>query len=146
MELLLQKGSDYLDNTWGIQKKVAKGMLFFNMPVLIIGLLVMEQKMPFVLGLVFGCIISLLNFRLLSLTLQKAVYMPPHKAQAYATARYLLRYMITGVVIYVSIQADHIHVLGTIIGLISIKLVIFKLKLFNNKQYFKNILKREGGK
>lgn len=131
--------------TWDIQIKVAKGVLILNGLIALVSTFFITPWLPFFMGLLFGSLIGLLNFRLLSLTLEKAVKMPPGKAQAYASSQYFLRYIIMGAVIYISIQADYIHVLGTILGLISIKLVILKTELFSSKEFFQNIFKRREG-
>ncbi|KAB3530904.1 ATP synthase subunit I [Alkaliphilus serpentinus] len=125
------------------QVNILIGALLLNGFFGVVGFFVVEDYFPYLGGILFGVIIALLNFRLLFLTLDRAVKMPPAKAQAYATSRYFIRYVITGVVVYVSIRAQHINVLGTILGLISLKLVIFKTQLFNSKAYFKNIFKRK---
>ncbi|SCY87534.1 ATP synthase subunit I [Alkaliphilus peptidifermentans] len=132
-----------MDSVKQTQLRMLKSGLLLNGFICIIALVFLKNPINFVVGIVFGMAISLLNFRLLYLTLNRAVQMPPPKAQAYATSRYLLRYVITGIVVYVSIQADYINVLGTIAGLTSLKLVILKTELFNSKEYFKNILKRK---
>ncbi len=79
----------------------------------------------------------------LSKTLSRAVQLPPDKAQSYTTRKYFLRYVIYGVVLWVSIQADYIHVLGTIVGLLLIKVVLLTTNLFNDKHYFLNIFRRK---
>lgn len=83
-----------------------------------------SEPLSFILGVVFGLIFSLLNFRLLDLTLKRSVNMPPEKAQKYVATRYFTRYLLTGIVVYVSITNTSINVLGTIVGLIILKLVI----------------------
>lgn len=125
------------------QGSIIKKALLLNGVFCIAALPFVEDYFPFIGGILFGVVIALLNFRLLYLTLDRAVKMPPHKAQAYATSRYFIRYVITGVVVFVSIRAEHINVLGTILGLLSLKLVILKTQLFNSKEFFKNIFKRK---
>lgn len=101
-----------------------------------------DDFIPLIYGLVFGTLISILNFTLLAKTLEKAVYMMPHKAKMYASSQYFIRYIIYGIVIYISLKADYINILGTIIGLLMVKGVILATNLFSNKQYYKNIFKR----
>ncbi|KAB3539708.1 ATP synthase subunit I [Alkaliphilus pronyensis] len=132
-----------MDSVNQTQLKMLKNALLLNGLFCIIALVFLENPITFVVGVIFGTTFSLLNFRLLYLTLNKAVHMPPPKAQAYATSRYLLRYTITGIVIFISLKADYINILGTIAGLVSLKLVILKSELFNSKEYFKNIFKRK---
>ncbi|ABR46575.1 hypothetical protein Amet_0345 [Alkaliphilus metalliredigens QYMF] len=130
------------DPLWKTQLRVVKGVLVLNVIIAILFFFAVKEPIPYIMGLLFGTIIVILNFRLLYLTLEKAVHMVPHKAQAYTASRYMVRYLVTGIVVYISIQAEHIHVLGTIAGLLSIKLVILKTELFNDKEYFKNIFKK----
>ncbi|MBF7096160.1 ATP synthase subunit I [Alkalibacter mobilis] len=82
------------------------------------------------MGLVFGMVFSILNFRLLQLTIKKSMSMPASKAQAYVTSRYFVRYLLAGAVLYVSINNETMNVLGTVIGLLLIKFVIFILNIY----------------
>lgn len=140
-----EKGSDQVNPLKNTHDKVIKGVILFDIIVGGLGLILIKPPLPFLTGLVFGTVISVLNFRLLYLTLNKAVQMPPAKAQVYATSRYFIRYIITGIVIYVSIKAQHINVLGTVVGLISLKIAVLATELFNSKQFFINIFKRKEG-
>jgi len=85
------------------------------------------------LGLLFGTIIAVLNFRLLALTIEKSVSMPQSKAQVYSASRYILRMTIVGVVLLVSAKAPHINIIGVAIGLVSPKFVILARKLLIDK-------------
>ncbi len=126
-----------------VQKKIVKGAIILNTIVSLGAAFLMETPKPFVIGVLFGTIVGILNFRLLYLSLNKAVKMPPHRAQVHAATNYLMRYILIGVVLFVSIKRAHINVLGTIVGLIAIKLVILKYELFNDKNYFLKIFKRK---
>ena len=68
--------------------------------------------------------------------------MKPENAQSYATKKYFLRYAITALVIFVAIKVNHIDLLGTIVGLLLLKFVIFITNLFNDKEYFKRIFRK----
>lgn len=114
---------------------------------LLVGLtvLVFDDYMPVIFGLIFGTAIGVLNFMQLSSTLTQAVKMDPTKAKGYTTSRYMIRYIITGVVLYVSVLNPKVHVIGTLIGLVLIKFVVLFTNLFNDKKYFKNIFRRREG-
>ena len=126
--------------------RTLKGTVILNVIIAFIGYFIVENPITFIYGIFFGATIGFLNFRLLYLTLVKAVRMQPHQAQAYAASRYIIRMVITGVVLYVSIKSDQLNTIGTIAGLFSIKLVILKTELFNNWQFFFNIFKRKEDK
>ena len=121
------------------QKEIVKYVILFNMAAGLAGSIIIRPIIPYLTGLLFGTLISLLNFRLLYLTLDRAVTMTPGKAQKYVTARYLVRYALIAAVLLVSIKSTDINALGTVIGLLMIKPVILKQNLFNDPTYFKNI-------
>lgn len=109
----------------------------------IMGFVFLKEPLPFLMGLIFGSAISALNFFQLANTLNRAVKMHPGKAQTFTVTQYFIRYFITAIVIYVSIVAPYINILGTVVGLLIIKFVIFATNLFNDKTYYKNIFKRK---
>lgn len=126
-----------------LENSILKNMLFADIAIMILSALLMDEPIPFVLGLIFGSAISALNFKELAVTLKKAVTLPPAKAQTFATMKYFFRYIVTAVVIFVSIAAPYINVIGTIVGLIMIKFIILATNLFNDKKFYQNILKRK---
>ncbi len=121
------------------QKEIIRQVVIFNIVVGIIGSIFLRPIIPLWMGLIFGTLISLLNFRLLYLTINRAVTMAPGKAQKFTTMRYMIRYFLTAIVILVSLRSPDINTLGTVIGLLMIKLVILRQNLFNDTTYFKNI-------
>ena len=84
-----------------------------------------QFSIPMLIGIIFGSVVAVLNFRLLALTLEKAVNLPPGKAQAYTGVRYMIRLTITAAALIVSIKNPNLHIIGTAIGLISTQVVIF---------------------
>jgi len=121
------------------QKDIMRQVAVINIIVGMIGSIFLRPVLPLWMGLIFGTMISLLNFRLLYLTINRAVTMAPGKAQKFTTMRYMIRYFLTAVVILVSLRSPDINTLGTVIGLLTIKLVILRQNLFNDSTYFKNI-------
>ena len=61
--------------------KLIKGIILLDLIVLAVALLLKKLDAPFVNGLAFGSLYAILNFRLIAITLKKAVKMPPAKAQ-----------------------------------------------------------------
>jgi hypothetical protein len=98
-----------------------------------------RDPIPMILGIVFGLTLSLLNFRLLYIALNKAVKLPTEKAKVYASSRYMIRYIFTAVCLYISIKAPYINILGTILGLIILKLAILLSNSLNTKDLLKRI-------
>jgi hypothetical protein len=108
-------------------------MLLISATVLFVG----NEPKPFIYALVFGTLISILNFRNLALGLERAVTMDPGSAQMYASSKYVTRFLINGIVIFVSIKADYLNVLGAVLGLLLIKFVIILTSLFHKSIYSK---------
>lgn len=123
--------------------KIVKGMILGNVIFIALGTIFLEDRMAFVLGLFLGSVVAVLNMRLLYLTLNKAVTMSYRRAQIFTVSRYILRYIVIGFVVYASLTADHLHPLGTIIGLLLIKPVILTTQLFEDKAFLKNVFARK---
>ena len=105
-----------------------------------------SDSMPIIMGIIFGALLGILNFYDLSLTLIKSSSMNPGKARNFVTVKYMLRYVVVGIALLVSIKADYINVLGTVVGLLLIKFVIMVINLFDDKKFFINIIKRKEDK
>lgn len=126
------------------RNQIIKWTLIAFAVAIFLSLIVLDDSMKMVLGLIFGTAIGILNFIELEKTLIKSAKMEPGKAQTFAMAKYFLRYVIMAVVLFVSIKAPYVNVIGTIIGLLLIKFVIMATNLFNDKDYYKRIFRREG--
>lgn len=112
---------------------VTKGVIVYDLIVTILLLITSTFNKTMILGLLFGTMIAMLNFRLLAITINKSVTMPVSKAQIYSSAQYMMRMLITGVVIFVSVKAPHLNVIGVAIGLLSPKFVILAKALLIDK-------------
>ncbi|WP_427337915.1 ATP synthase subunit I [Caloranaerobacter sp. DY30410] len=109
------------DNT---QSKIIKRV--FILTILIIGVffLVFPEPKPYIYGIIFGASINVLNFRLMSLTLEKAVKMSNNKIMPYVVGNYMIRYLIYGIVLTISAIADYINFYSTVLGLFMVKIII----------------------
>ena len=114
-------------------KAVTLGVPIFDIVAVIVLMLISKFSMPMFVGIIFGSVIAVLNFRLLALTLEKAVNLPPGKAQAYTGVRYMIRLTITAAALIVSVKNPNLHIIGTAIGLISTQVVIFIKTLIASK-------------
>jgi len=76
------------------------------------------------------------QFSVNAVNLDKAMKMPSAKAQKYVQTRYFLRYLITGVVIYVAIINPWVNIVGVLLGLIAVKISV----LINTTVSKKNVL------
>ena len=114
-------------------KAITVGVPIFVVVAIVILLIISKFSFPMLIGIIFGSVIAVLNFRLLALALEKAVDLPPGKAQAYTGIRYMVRLTITAAALIVSVRNPHLHIIGTAIGLISTQVVIFIKTLVTSK-------------
>lgn len=112
---------------------VTTGIFIFDLIVVIVLFITSTFSKGMFLGLIFGSIIAVLNFRLLAISINKMVTMPVSKAQIYYSSQYILRMTITGIVLLVSVKAPYLEILGVAIGLLGPKFVILAKKLLIDK-------------
>lgn len=82
-------------------------------------------RFPQALSVVAGCVLAILNFRLLALGIVKIIELgSPRAAQVHAVVRYIIRYAIMiGFLYWVSIDPN-LDLLAAVVGLLLIKVVI----------------------
>ncbi len=107
-----------------LQKKLFIQLGILLIFISVVSFFLMDEPLNFVIGLAFGAATSILNFLELSNTLKRAVLMVPAKAQSFVAMKYFIRYAVTAIVLFISIVAPYINVLGTIVGLILLKGII----------------------
>ena len=112
-------------------RSVTKGIVIFDVVLIVLMLITSTLSKPVLLGLIFGSIIAMLNFRLLAISLEKSVTFPAGKAQAYASAQYAVRLFIMAVVLIASATVPHLNIIGTPLGLLSTKFVILSKNFIN---------------
>ncbi len=134
-----------METVKALEKKIILFSVISSMFIIAGFSIFFREYVPYVLGVLFGLAIGILNFLQLSRTMMRAVYLPPHKAQSFARRRYFVRFIIYGLVLWVSIKSPNLNVLGTIVGILLIKFSIFITQLFNDKNYFLSIIKRKEG-
>ena len=125
------------------QKRIMTWLLIVDAIIIGVSFIAIKDPKPFILGVIFGSAISGLNFMELSNTLSRAVQMQSDKAQSFTVIKYFIRYIVTAIVLYVSIVAPYINVLGTILGLVIIKIIILMGNFLGDKRFFRNILRRK---
>lgn len=117
-------------------------MILFSLIIEIIGILLVNNKMSFTKGILFGLIFSILKLSLMKHTIEKAVMMPEGKAQKYTNVQYMIRYILTGIVLLVAALEPSIDLIGVFFGLLSMKVAAY-MQFFINKR---NEAKTNSGK
>ena len=110
---------------------IIKRSIILVLIVIGIILILAKEPKPYINGLVFGSIINLLNFRLMYISIKKAVSLPARKAQVYATTNYMIRYLIYGIVLVVAAKADYISIYTTVASFLLVKIIILSDTFFD---------------
>ena len=111
--------------------KIFKKTIIVSFFIIGFSMFIFDNPKPIMLGYLFGTLISMLGFKLLNNTINKAVLMTPSKASAYSTMHYILRYVIYFVVLTVSAIADYLNFPAAILGLMAVKFVIISSTIFD---------------
>ena len=112
---------------------ITKRVLILIAVFSIISFFAFEEFKPIILGLLFGGIVSILNFRLLENSVSRAMTMAPGKASSYSFRHYMIRYLIAFMVLLVAALADYLNIISAMLGLILVKIVIIIDYTFFNK-------------
>ena len=89
------------------------------------GVLLFSGWWDVAIGLAVGALVSIVNFHLMATDVFKAVSVPTGKASGVAAGRYFLRYIMLGLLLVVLFMRTNIHVASTLIGLLSVQVVIY---------------------
>lgn len=87
-------------------------------------LAILGRDLPSALGLMVGTLLSLWQFGSLATSMQKAVSMEKHQAEAYAALRYLLRYGVIALALAAVYFTPEVGFASAVVGLFLVKIVI----------------------
>lgn len=120
-----------------IQQRILKCVIRTNWILFLLltggGFLFFAQS--FALGIFFGGIIVTVNFHLLALSLKKALTHPELNSHKVALVKFYVRFIISGLIIFVLIAKHVVHPLGLFIGLSLVVLSIFFATMCELKTY-----------
>lgn len=99
---------------------------FFLMFVEVLLVLIFaSDPLPKILGVFLGTLVSSLFFRVIYLNIVNMLEKPEKEAKRYMRMNYFFRYIIYGLIMVLAIKADYLDLLMTVLGLLSIKFVIY---------------------
>jgi hypothetical protein len=123
-----------------IQQRIYKFVNFANWILFSIAVLIGLFAMPsdFTAGIICGGLIVTINFHLLYRTLKKA-FTPPHLASTRVIlGKYYIRFVISGLIIFVLISEHFVDPLGLFVGL---SVVVASIMLATLRELTKYIFK-----
>jgi hypothetical protein len=90
----------------------------------------------FTRGVFFGGLLVTVNFHLLARTIKKALTPPYLSSHNVVLAKYYMRFIASGVIIFILITGHFVHPLGLIVGLSVVVASIFLATLLEVKNLF----------
>lgn len=97
-------------------------MIGFTLIVYALGIFFVTDIAAWTIGIVLGLVIAILKLRVMTLTITKALAMPENKAKSYTQKHYMLRYVLTGLILVIAVVTPGINTVGVFMGLVSMKI------------------------
>jgi hypothetical protein len=123
-----------------IQKRILTFIVRANWILFLVASILGFVLMPadFARGILFGGLLVTVNFHLLAGTLRKALTPPHLSSHNVVIAKYYLRFLISGFIIFVLIAGKYVNPLGLVIGL---SVVVCSIMLATMREITKLIFK-----
>ncbi len=122
--------------TWELQKSIMRKAVIIYIAAIPV-MAVFCDFYGIFCGFTLGGMFSMLNFRLLALSVERAVTMPERKAAVHAVSGYCIRYFLTGAVILIALKSDYINTVATITGILLIKIIILVNNIVDSRGLIK---------
>ena len=104
--------------------KIFKGILVLDVIFIAIIYILGKFDIPMLQGILIGSVYALLNFRLIAVSLNRAVQMSPGRAQVFVGVSYVGRLPLTAAIILAAIKVDYINAFGVIVPMFFPKIII----------------------
>ena len=109
--------------------KIFKGIVVLDVIFIAIIYILGKFDIPMLQGILIGSVYALLNFRLIAVSLNRAVQMSPGRAQIFASISYTGRLALTAAIILAAIKVDYINAFGVIVPMFFPKIIIVSLAI-----------------
>ena len=93
----------------------------------------MSFRIDILVGTLYGCAFSSLNFLYLAYCVKKSVEKEPDAAKAYMGATYTSRVFLTAAMLIIAFRLDIIYIWAAVIPLFLQRIAIFAVNFFNNR-------------
>lgn len=116
------------------------GALLYGVIVEIVGLIIVEQRLNYTLGILYGYLCVIFMTCHMYLTLEKALDMEPDTASKYSVRNSLLRYVITLLFLVVAVLVPKVSVIAVVTMLFGMKISAFlqpKIHKYMTSRIFK---------
>lgn len=122
---------------------ILKALAIIVIESILIFVIFRNDFFPLFFGLLLGGLINIAFFYVLYKNIIVAIDKTEEKAKRYITMNYTIRYIISGIVLFVAAKSDYLNVFTCLLGLYTIKLALY---LNNLKTFFngRNSVRKDG--
>jgi len=119
-----------LDNhLYHLKNNIIKTVIKYAIVAVMLMMILYSKNYSIALGLAFGCIVSLINFSIMTHCINN-LFSGDLKSRYYYTFFYLIRLLTSSFTIFYAIKLESLSLVTTIIGLLSIKIVLTLKAIF----------------
>ena len=90
--------------------------------------------LPFALGVFLTAAFNVLKLVMFERSIEKAMNMEGKDAENFIRFQYLLRYLLTGLVLFLAVKIPFISLWGAIAGIFTLKIAAFSMKFFESDE------------
>lgn len=119
--------------SWGLRKTVSIIAIILLVVLCLLSFIFFQEDLSVVKGLIFGALISILNFHLLAVVSERALNKNSGQIQTMMVINYLIRYAIYGITLLVAVKTPDINPIGTVIGLFTCIIALYITQIFHTK-------------
>lgn len=125
-------------------KKLIIGIIIFMVLFGIIGILIVDNKVSYILGLILGTVLAILLSISMYITIDKALDLDPESAVKYSRKMSILRMVVMGMVVLIALKFPHVfNAIAVLLGILTLKLSAFVQPITNKYISTKNIKQRK---
>ena len=124
------------ENDKFVRKVIIKTIILVLIESIII-LISFKNFIPLISGLYLGAFISILFFNIMYINILYIMNKTENQAKKFMVINYVVRYMISGLVLFVCAKSDSLNIFTCLLGLLSIKFTFYLnnfISLFSRKK------------
>lgn len=118
------------------KEAVKVGAVIFALGVIefILFTVFMDFRLDILIGVIYGCIFTSLNFFYLAFCVKRAVEKEEKAAKAYMSSTYTARILLLGVMVFIAAKAQFIHFWAAIIPIAFQRIAVTVVPMFKKRR------------
>lgn len=98
-----------------------RNVVIILLVALVVGLFIIDNKVAYALGIIIGGAATAIKIFMMQNSMEKAVLKQPQVASNYVRSQFMLRYLITFMVLFIGVYTPYVSLIGLGIGVLALK-------------------------